>query len=253
MGVNKLVINEEVKLDLSDDTVQPDKLLAGETAHDKAGEPITGTLSSVAQAVPTFQSSIIKESGTSYFQLQATATQQAGVVPTGTKSAVYKIPANSALVSSVPGTTRKLALNKGHYTTSDLYIAGEPNLLPENIRAGVSMFGVWGKLVPGYKRYDVRCSSNALYGSNLPEDLTNAMLFIYPVLNSYEVYDPDVKMIVAAIHDGSTWELSLYQNNYFFLEGGEFQHDSSAIYMEDPDYTFVAGAPYVLLVPSENT
>ena len=32
MGVNKLVINEEVKLDLSGDTVQPDKLLAGETA-----------------------------------------------------------------------------------------------------------------------------------------------------------------------------------------------------------------------------
>ena len=28
MGVNKLVINEEVKLDLSGDTVQPDKLLA---------------------------------------------------------------------------------------------------------------------------------------------------------------------------------------------------------------------------------
>lgn len=253
MGVNKLVINEEVKLDLSGDTVQPDKLLAGETAHDKAGEPITGTLASVAQATPVFQSSIIQESGSSYFQLQATATQQAGVVPTGTKSAVYKIPANSALVSSVPGTTRRLALNKGHYTTSDLYIAGEANLLPANIRAGVSMFGVWGKLVPGYKRYDVRCASDALYGNDLPEDLTNAMLFIYPVLNSYEVYDPDVKMIVAAIHDGSTWELSLYQNNYFFLEGGEFQHDSSAIYMEDPDYAFVAGAPYVLLVPEENT
>lgn len=253
MGVNKLVINEEVKLDLSGDTVQPDKLLAGETAHDKAGEPITGTLASVAQATPTFQSSIIKESGSSYFQLQATATQQAGMVPAGTKSAVYKIPASSALVSSVPGTTRKLALNKGHYTTSDLYIAGEPNLLPENIRSGVQMFSVWGKLMPGYKRYDVRCSSNTLFGSGLPEDFSNAMLFIYPLLNSYEVYDPEVKMVVAAIHDGDSWILSLYQNNYFFSESQELLHDGSCIYMESADYSFVDGAPYILLIPEENT
>ena len=79
------------------------------------------------------------------------------------------------------------------------------------------------------------------------------MLFIYPALYSYEVYDLDVKMIVAAVHNGSVWELSLYQNNYFFLEGGELQHDSSTIYMEDQNYDFVAGAPYVLLVPEENT
>ena len=79
------------------------------------------------------------------------------------------------------------------------------------------------------------------------------MLFIYPVLYSYEVYDLDVKMIVAAVHNGSVWELSLYQNNYFFLEGGELQHDSSSIYIEDQNYAFVAGAPYVLLVPEENT
>ena len=43
MGVNKFVYGGEVKFDLTADTVTKDKLLAGYTAHDKAGDPITGT------------------------------------------------------------------------------------------------------------------------------------------------------------------------------------------------------------------
>ena len=44
MAVNKVVYGTTVLVDLTKDTVTADKLLKGETAHDAAGEPITGTM-----------------------------------------------------------------------------------------------------------------------------------------------------------------------------------------------------------------
>ena len=44
MAINKVVLNDVVKLDLTGDTVTADKLKQGETAHDAAGNPVTGTL-----------------------------------------------------------------------------------------------------------------------------------------------------------------------------------------------------------------
>lgn len=42
MAVNKVALNGEVKLDLTADTVTPETLLNGKTAHNAAGELITG-------------------------------------------------------------------------------------------------------------------------------------------------------------------------------------------------------------------
>ena len=44
MAINKVVLNDVVKLDLTGDTVTADKLSEGITAHDAAGNPITGTM-----------------------------------------------------------------------------------------------------------------------------------------------------------------------------------------------------------------
>ena len=44
MGVNKLIVNDEVKLDLTGDTVAVDKMLEGATAHNAAGDLVTGTI-----------------------------------------------------------------------------------------------------------------------------------------------------------------------------------------------------------------
>ena len=44
MAINKVVLNDEVKLDLTEDTVTADKLIKGVTAHNSAGNSITGTL-----------------------------------------------------------------------------------------------------------------------------------------------------------------------------------------------------------------
>lgn len=50
MAVNKIVINNEVKLDLTADTVSPSTLALGITAHDKSGNIITGTMASSPDA-----------------------------------------------------------------------------------------------------------------------------------------------------------------------------------------------------------
>lgn len=47
MAVNKVKINGEVKLDLTQDTVTPENLLSGATAHNAAGERISGAVAPV--------------------------------------------------------------------------------------------------------------------------------------------------------------------------------------------------------------
>lgn len=44
MAVNKVEINGVTQLDLTQDSVSQETLLSGETAHNKAGNRITGTL-----------------------------------------------------------------------------------------------------------------------------------------------------------------------------------------------------------------
>lgn len=44
MAINKVTLGENTLIDLSGDTVSADKLAEGYTAHDKTGNPITGTM-----------------------------------------------------------------------------------------------------------------------------------------------------------------------------------------------------------------
>ena len=59
MAVNKVVINDEAKLDLTQDTVTPQTLLKGATAHNAAGDQIDG-----AVAVAPASNTTPKASGT---------------------------------------------------------------------------------------------------------------------------------------------------------------------------------------------
>jgi hypothetical protein len=44
MAVNKVVYGTSVLVDLTEDTVTADKMLAGYTAHDKSGNQVTGNV-----------------------------------------------------------------------------------------------------------------------------------------------------------------------------------------------------------------
>lgn len=64
MAVNKIEINGEVKLDLTQDTVTPATLAKGKTAHDKSGAVITGTMEAASAKEEQEKSINITANGT---------------------------------------------------------------------------------------------------------------------------------------------------------------------------------------------
>lgn len=64
MAVNKVEVGGEVKLDLTADTVTPETLLSGATAHNAAGEQITGTANKIATYTATIGTTWTEDSDT---------------------------------------------------------------------------------------------------------------------------------------------------------------------------------------------
>lgn len=75
--------------------------------------------------------------------ITATTEQEKGYVSGGTKSATQQLTTQGA-ATITPGTTAQTAVASGRYTTGDVVVSGDANLVPENIAEGVSIFGVTG-------------------------------------------------------------------------------------------------------------
>lgn len=60
---------------------------------------------------------------------------------------IGSIPSQSG-TTIIPGTSQKTACASGRYTTGNIYVAGDSNLLAKNIAKGVKIFGVTGTHVP---------------------------------------------------------------------------------------------------------
>lgn len=73
----------------------------------------------------------------------ASATQNAGYVAAGTKSATMQLT-TQASKTVTPGTDAQTAVASGCYTTEEVTVAGDSNLVAGNIKSGVSIFGVSG-------------------------------------------------------------------------------------------------------------
>ena len=147
-----------------------DKLLAGYQLIDQSGQAVTGTIPSKAasdltasgsevtvpagyypaqtsksvatanQATP----SITVDSGG---KITASATQAAGYVTAGTKTATKQLTVQAAKTWT-PGTSNQ-TLASGRYLTGTQTIKGDANLKAANIIKGVSIFGVTGTAETG--------------------------------------------------------------------------------------------------------
>lgn len=177
MAVNKVVFGAVSIMDISDSTVTADKLAKGVTAYDKAGEKITGTME--ASSAPALQEktvtpstsaqSITADNGydglskvtvnamptatqatpsitiSSDGKITASATQSAGYVAAGTKSATKQLTTKAA-ETITPSTSNK-TIASGTYLTGTQTIKGDANLVAGNIKSGTSIFGVTGSYV----------------------------------------------------------------------------------------------------------
>lgn len=76
MAVNKVEINGEVKLDLTQDTVTPENLLSGATAHNAAGEQISGAVAPVRYDVAQDLTSEQKKQARDNIGASATVTMR---------------------------------------------------------------------------------------------------------------------------------------------------------------------------------
>ena len=112
---------------------------SGATVTVPAGYYASQTTKSVATATQATPSITINASGL----ITATATQAAGYVVAGSKSATKQL-AFQAAKTITPTTTSQTAVSSGYYTGGNITVKGDANLVAGNIKSGVSIFGVSG-------------------------------------------------------------------------------------------------------------
>ena len=122
-------------MDLTGDTVAADKLLDGYTAHDKAGEPVTGTckFDVDSSGVTASDDEVLK--GKTY--------AKGGAVRTGT------MPNNGAVAGTISTKEGTYSVPLGYHDGSGkvgLAETEKAKLVPANIRQGVTVLGVEGTM-----------------------------------------------------------------------------------------------------------
>ena len=133
--VNKVIIGKEVKLDLTADSVTPDKLAKGITAHDKTGAPITGT--STKDVDSTDATAAVAE------VLDGKTFYARGAKMTGT------MPNNGAVAGKITQKDGKYTIPMGFHDGSgkaQIAEAEAAKLIPANIREGITVLGVVGTM-----------------------------------------------------------------------------------------------------------
>ena len=133
--VNKVIIGTEVKLDLTQDDITPDKLAAGIKAHDKSGAPIVGTSTKDADTsdATAVAAEILKDK-TAYV---------AGSKLTGT------MPNNGAKHLKIADKNTPVSIPMGFHDGSGdatLDATEAAKLIPGNIRQGITLLGVEGSM-----------------------------------------------------------------------------------------------------------
>lgn len=132
--VNKLVVGNDVKFDLTGDTVAPNTLLTGATAHDKSGAQITGTCSydSDTSDATVAVAEILKDK-TAY----ARGAKIVGTMPNN--------GAKNYTISDLNDQTIAMGFYDGSGKIS-FDSAEKAKIIPANIKNGVSILGVQGTM-----------------------------------------------------------------------------------------------------------
>ena len=132
--INKLVVGNEVKFDLTGDTVAPNTLLTGATAHDKTGAQITGTCSydSDTSDATVAVAEILKDK-TAY----ARGAKIVGTMPNN--------GAKNYTISDLNDQTISLGFYDGSGKIS-IDSTEKAKIIPANIKNGVSILGVQGTM-----------------------------------------------------------------------------------------------------------
>lgn len=135
MGKSKIIYGGEVLIDLTNDSVTADKLLKGYTAHDAKGDPVDGAC--------TFDADTYDATATAAEILKDRTAYANGVKRTGT------MPNNGGTGGTISTVAEQYTIPQGYADGSGkvaIASAEQAKIIPENIRAGVTMLGVVGTM-----------------------------------------------------------------------------------------------------------
>lgn len=88
--------------------------------------------------------------------------------------------------STITPTTTNQTINSGVYLSGAQTIKGDANLIPGNIRSGVSIFGVTGTVTAGSTKYrhHIKCNITDYNGGRMEFDIINSTSTAYTDINS---------------------------------------------------------------------
>ena len=135
MGVSKVVYGGNTLIDLTPDTITPEKLLKGATAHGADGEPITGTCDYDANTQDATASAAEILAGKSAYNK--------GVKITG------EMPNNGAVNGKISKKADTYTVPQGYHDGSGkvgISDTEQAKIIPANIRDGVTILGVEGSM-----------------------------------------------------------------------------------------------------------
>lgn len=133
--INKLIVGEEVKFDLTQDDITPEKLAKGIKAHDKSGAPIVGT--------STFDADTSDATATAAEILLGKTAYKSGVKITGT------MPNQGAKTLNVGSTDAGVTIPMGFHDgggKAQIDPTEAAKIIPDNIRDGITILGVEGTM-----------------------------------------------------------------------------------------------------------
>lgn len=131
--INKVIIGNDVKLDLTGDTIAPEDLKKNVTAHDKSGAPIVGT--------NTFDADTQDATAAAAELLDGKTAYARGAKITGT------MPNQGSKTLTIAVKTETPAISMGFHDGSgkaQIDADEQAKIIPGNIKQGVSILGVEG-------------------------------------------------------------------------------------------------------------
>lgn len=133
--INKLIVGEEVKFDLTQDDITADKLAKGIKAHDKSGAPIVGT--------STYDADTSDATATAAEILSGKTAYKAGAKITGT------MPNQGAKTLSITDKETPVTIPMGFHDgggKAQIDATEAAKIIPENLRDGITVLGVTGTM-----------------------------------------------------------------------------------------------------------